>query len=164
MQWYLWVVLVLVLIIAAWWLWRSRRDSARRDLAERTASARRAASYSSSNLSRPLTSTPVRDVAAVPAADRPTTVPDRPSLSEATVADVQAAAPAVIPPGAYGEGSAAPAADGSGPAGWTVKGNTDSMLYHTTESPYYGRTKAEAWFQTEDHARAAGFARWDSRR
>jgi len=35
------------------------------------------------------------------------------------------------------------------------------MLYHTPESPYYERTKAEAGFATEDEARAAGYRRWD---
>ncbi|PFG17864.1 hypothetical protein ATK74_2441 [Propionicimonas paludicola] len=44
-----------------------------------------------------------------------------------------------------------------------IKGNRDSMLYHTPDSPWYARTKAEAWFATEDEAQAAGFARWDSR-
>ena len=34
--------------------------------------------------------------------------------------------------GTYGKGSAVANADGSGPAGWTIKGNADSMLYHTT--------------------------------
>jgi large subunit ribosomal protein L22 len=61
----------------------------------------------------------------------------------------------------YGPGSAAPADDGSGPDGYDVKGNADSMLFHTTDSPYYGRTKAEAWFESEAAAEAAGFARWD---
>lgn len=63
----------------------------------------------------------------------------------------------------HGAGSAAANDDGSGPAGWTIKGNADSMLYHTEASPYYGRTKAEVWFDTEDHADAAGFTRWDRR-
>lgn len=70
----------------------------------------------------------------------------------------------VVPDGPYGPGSAAPAPDGSGPDGWTVKGNADSGLYHALASPYYSRTKAEVWFQTEEAAAAAGFARWDSRR
>jgi hypothetical protein len=63
--------------------------------------------------------------------------------------------------GPYGAGSAAPLSDGSAPAGYTIKGNADSMLYHTPASPYYGRTKAEAWFLTEADAARAGFKRWD---
>jgi small subunit ribosomal protein S3 len=64
----------------------------------------------------------------------------------------------------FGAGSARSNDDGSGPAGWEVKGNADSMLYHTPESPYYGRTKAEVWFQDEAAAAAAGFARWDHKK
>jgi hypothetical protein len=64
--------------------------------------------------------------------------------------------------GPYGAGSAAPLSDGSAPAGYTIKGNADSMLYHTLASPYYGRTKAEAWFLTEADAVRAGFKRWDA--
>ncbi len=61
----------------------------------------------------------------------------------------------------YGDGSARADDDGAGPEGWNVKGNADSMLYHTEESPYYDRTKAEVWFETEQAASAAGFERWD---
>lgn len=69
---------------------------------------------------------------------------------------------AELPPGPHGPGTAAPNADGSGPRGWDVKGNEDSMLYHSTESPYYGRTIAEVWFRDVESAEAAGFNRWDS--
>jgi hypothetical protein len=71
-------------------------------------------------------------------------------------------AAAVIPPGPHGPGSSTPAADGSGPAGWNVKGNEDSMLYHSKESPSYGITRAEVWFRDVETAEAAGFNRWDS--
>ena len=67
-----------------------------------------------------------------------------------------------VPPGPHGPGSALPNADGSGPSGWTVKGNQYSMLYHSPASPAYDVTVAEVWFRDEDTARAAGFARWDS--
>ena len=63
-----------------------------------------------------------------------------------------------------GPGSASAGADGSGPAGWTVKGNANSMLFHTQESPSYGKTRAEVWFQDEESAKAAGFAHWDRKR
>ena len=56
-----------------------------------------------------------------------------------------------------------PLPDGSMPVGFDVKGNADSMLYHSPESPWYARTKAEVWFRDEESAAAAGFARWDSR-
>ena len=57
----------------------------------------------------------------------------------------------------YGEGSAAPAADGSGPVGFTVKGNASSMIYHEETSPAYEETRAEVWFLSAAHAEAAGF-------
>lgn len=59
----------------------------------------------------------------------------------------------------YGEGSAAPLEDGSAPEGFAIKGNADSMLYHTPESRHYGQTKAEVWFATEEAAEAAGFSK-----
>jgi hypothetical protein len=57
----------------------------------------------------------------------------------------------------YGEGSAAPAADGSGPEGFTVKGDASSMIYHDESSPSYDETAAEVWFVSIAHAEAAGF-------
>ncbi len=69
---------------------------------------------------------------------------------------------AEVPPGPHGPGSAKPAADGSGPEGWTVKGNEDSMLYHSPESSAYNVTVAEVWFRDVPTAEAAGFNRWDS--
>jgi hypothetical protein len=57
----------------------------------------------------------------------------------------------------YGEGSAAPAADGSGPEGFTVKGDASSMTYHDETSPAYEDTRAEVWFISAAHAEAAGF-------
>ncbi|MBB5830635.1 50S ribosomal protein L4, sunset domain variant [Brachybacterium aquaticum] len=65
------------------------------------------------------------------------------------------AAPAEDAP--FGEGSAAPLEDGSAPEGYDIKGNQGSMKFHTPDSPWYGRTKAEVWFTTEEAAKAAGF-------
>ena len=48
--------------------------------------------------------------------------------------------------------------DGSMPEGFPIKGNADSMLYHTPESRYYKQTKAEVWFATTEAAEAAGYA------
>jgi uncharacterized membrane protein ArfC len=70
-------------------------------------------------------------------------------------------APVEEPP--YGDGSlrlAVPSADA--PSGYTIKGNEDSMLYHSEESPTYKRTIAEVWFRDVETAEAAGFNRWDS--
>jgi large subunit ribosomal protein L17 len=57
----------------------------------------------------------------------------------------------------YGEGSHAPLEDGSMPAGFPVKGNVDSMMYHTDQSRWYEQTVAEVWFTTAEAAEAAGF-------
>jgi large subunit ribosomal protein L22 len=59
----------------------------------------------------------------------------------------------------YGDGSHVALEDESQPEGYPIKGNTNSMKYHTPESPFYGRTHAEVWFATEDDAEAAGFAK-----
>ncbi len=60
----------------------------------------------------------------------------------------------------YGAGSALPGAGGSGPAGWTVKGNEESMLYHTPDSPNYNRIVHDVWFKDEESAQRAGFTHW----
>ena len=44
-----------------------------------------------------------------------------------------------------------------------IKGNEATMLFHTTESPYYARVRADVWFASEEAARAAGYSRWDER-
>ncbi|KQY64553.1 sunset domain-containing protein [Nocardioides sp. Root140] len=76
--------------------------------------------------------------------------------------DAAPAAFASIPEGAHGPGSADPLDGGASPGGaFSIKGNADSMKFHTEESPYFGRTVAEVWFDSEDAARAAGFARWN---
>lgn len=89
-----------------------------------------------------------------PVSDGSAPVPDDSTPADADPAPVAAEA-------GYGPGSAAPGPDGFGPDGWTVKGNAGSMLFHTPDSPWYGRTVAEVWFQDEDSARAAGFQHWD---
>jgi methylphosphotriester-DNA--protein-cysteine methyltransferase len=45
-----------------------------------------------------------------------------------------------------------------------IKGNAQSRLFHTPSSPYYGRTRAEAWFRTAEDAEAAGFRPYRPRR
>ena len=57
------------------------------------------------------------------------------------------------------DGSVLPDADGNGPDTHPIKGNAESMLYHTPDSRYYRVTKAEVWFDTEESAEAAGFAK-----
>lgn len=94
---------------------------------------------------------------------------DRTGTSDAAPTPVEPAAQAPDSAGAsplgghlaaeqpYGEGSAAAGADGSGPDGYTVKGNADTMTYHDEDSPSYDEVKAEVWFVSSAHAEAAGF-------
>ena len=81
------------------------------------------------------------------------------SADVVTFADLPDESSAESGEGPYGPDSAAPAADGSAPEGFTVKGNEDSKLYHTPESRSYGATVAEVWFRTGEAAEAAGFSK-----
>ncbi|MFJ6155693.1 hypothetical protein ACIQF8_02000 [Pseudarthrobacter sp. NPDC092184] len=73
------------------------------------------------------------------------------------------AAPATEPAGhlaadePYGAGSAAAGADGSGPDGYTVKGDAGAMVYYEEGHPDYEPVRADVWFESEAHAEAAGF-------
>jgi hypothetical protein len=62
--------------------------------------------------------------------------------------------------GPFGHGSARAGAGGVGPSGWLIKGNEDSMLFHTPASPSYQQTVAEVWFVDEATAQAAGFKKY----
>ncbi|MDQ0800787.1 hypothetical protein [Arthrobacter sp. SLBN-112] len=57
----------------------------------------------------------------------------------------------------YGAGSASPAADGSGPADYSVKADAAAMVYYEEGHPDYEQTRAEVWFESAAHAEAAGF-------
>ena len=61
----------------------------------------------------------------------------------------------------YGPGSARVTAGAAAPSGFDIKGNEDSMLYHTTDSPSYKQTIAEVWFRDEPSAQRAGFTHWE---
>lgn len=61
----------------------------------------------------------------------------------------------------YGAGSIRVSGAGT-PTGYLIKGNEDSMLYHSPESPSYSVTVAEIWFADVESAEKAGFNRWDS--
>ncbi|WP_433010026.1 50S ribosomal protein L17, sunset domain variant [Kribbella sp. CA-294648] len=93
---------------------------------------------------------PAKKATAKKAAAKDEAKADEAPAEEAKVQDVVA--------GKY-EGSAAPLAGGAAPEGYDIKGNENSMKYHTTESPWYEQTEAEVWFKTEEAAAAAGFAK-----
>lgn len=57
----------------------------------------------------------------------------------------------------YGAGSVAANADGTGPAGYPVKGVAADMVYYDEDHPGYGEARAEVWFESAAHAEAAGF-------
>jgi large subunit ribosomal protein L17 len=80
------------------------------------------------------------------------------SAAPETATDVEVEESASDDEHPYGAGSHAAPEDGSQPEGFPIKGNADSMLYHTTDSEYYDRTVAEVWFKTEEDAEKAGFS------
>jgi len=89
--------------------------------------------------------------------------PPAEKVTETATAETAAAATAPVAEPPYGEGSLRLAvASADAPSGYTIKGNEDSMLYHSAESPTYKRTIAEVWFRNVETAEAAGFNRWDS--
>ena len=56
------------------------------------------------------------------------------------------------------DGSHVPLEDASeAPEGFPIKGNEDSMKYHTPDGQWFEQTTAEVWFDTEESAQAAGF-------
>lgn len=86
------------------------------------------------------------------------------SNDSAEATDDAASAATEVVEGPYGPGSHA-LVDGDPavqPEGFPIKGNDDSKLYHTPDSPYYSRTVAEVWFADEAAAEAAGFAKPES--
>jgi hypothetical protein len=93
---------------------------------------------------------------------------DQPDGDETPTGQIPALGPAdfeavddLPEPGSY-PNSVKSLPDGSAPTtDFTIKGNAGSMLYHTKESPYYGRIKAEVWFRTPEDAEAAGFTCWN---
>jgi len=87
---------------------------------------------------------------------------DKPAARKAAKPSEDAQVPAVEPAAsAVAEDVAEPADGGyrgdSPPEGFDIKGNEDSMKYHTPESQWYGQTIAEVWFDSEEAAQAAGF-------
>ncbi len=56
------------------------------------------------------------------------------------------------------EGAVAAPEDGSIPEGHPIKANASSMLYHQPSGRYYDVTIAEVFFDTPEHAAAAGYA------
>ena len=66
----------------------------------------------------------------------------------------------VVPYAPYGRGSSRADAEGSGPAGWLVKGRSDTRLYYTPDDATYDGTVAQVWFMDEESAIRAYFTPW----
>ena len=107
--------------------------------------------------------TPAAEEAAAGKKVAPEPVAETPAAGS-TVAEV-VDAPAAGEDGPFGPGSAKPLPDGSAPGEeFTVKGKRSSKLFHTTASPYFGRTKADVWFKTPADAESAGFSAWNHKK
>jgi uncharacterized membrane protein ArfC len=65
-----------------------------------------------------------------------------------------------VPFAPYGPGSARAGAEGGGPAGWLVKGRSDTRLYYTPDDATYEQTVAQVWFKDEEFALRAYFTAW----
>jgi hypothetical protein len=65
-----------------------------------------------------------------------------------------------LPYAPFGPGSARATPDGGGPAGWPVKGRSDTRLYYTLEDPAYDEIVAQVWFKDEKSAARALFTPW----
>ena len=50
-----------------------------------------------------------------------------------------------------------PLLNGRCPSDFPIKGNADSRMYHTPDSPFYHRTKAELCFANEEAAKKNGY-------
>ena len=81
----------------------------------------------------------------------------KPEAAKAPAAAKKPENPEVVE-GPHGKGSHAALSDRSEiPAGFPIKGNAGSKLYHVPGSPFYKRTVAEVWFANPQVAEAAGF-------
>ncbi|MDN5914921.1 MAG: hypothetical protein L0I76_07410 [Pseudonocardia sp.] len=88
------------------------------------------------------------------------------SLDSGLLGPAGDSAPAAPGMGAEGPhpGSIYAPADGSAPPdSHQVKAHSGSRRYHTTESPYYIRTRADVYFVGVAEAEAAGFIAWNER-
>jgi large subunit ribosomal protein L17 len=133
----------------------SEAEGATRRAAKKAAAPAAAAADEAAVTAEPAVESTVEvseSAAAVAEAERGAETGDAQLVTFAELPDESSAGP-------YGPDSAAPTADGSAPEGFTVKGNEDSKLYHTPESPSYGVTVAEVWFRTAEAAEAAGFSK-----
>jgi large subunit ribosomal protein L17 len=115
---------------------------------EAEAATRRAAKKAPAKRAAPSETAETRS----PAAEAADLEPEVPSDVDASEDSVEA-----VEEGPYGPDSREATEDGEPPEGFYVKGNAESMKYHTPASPWYDQTVAEVWFRTGEAAEAAGF-------
>ncbi|ORV45184.1 channel accessory protein ArfC, sunset domain variant [Mycobacterium conspicuum] len=112
--------------------------------------------------------TPTTKIVVAPAKEEPPTtkIPvapkkEEPPTTKIPVAPTKEETPTTkiptVPFAPYGAGSARAGADGAGPAGWLVKGRSDTRHYYTPDDAAYERTVAQVWFRDEETARRAYF-------
>lgn len=180
MKWPLLLALILVLASLIWFFFGRpiRKDAKTADPAEKAADAPAAEapaaevaddkaeeatesteSAADSEVDTAAVVAEAESVVAAAAADT-----EEPVAEEAPAAPVDTE-PEVVPvaeapaatDGAPYAGAVLPAADGtSSDAAYDIKGSSGKK-YHTTASPYYSRTKAAVYFDSEESAEAAGF-------
>ena len=95
--------------------------------------------------------------------DPPTTkIPVDPPTTKIPVAKKETPTTKIptVPFAPYGAGSARADDDGGGPAGWLVKGRSDTRHYYTPDDATYERTVAQVWFKDEESALRAYFTPW----
>lgn len=177
MKWPLLLALILVLASLIWFFFGRpiRKDAKTADPAEKAADAP-AAETPAAEVADCKTADETTESAADTEADTAAVVAEAESVvaaaadTEEPVAEEATAAPVDIEPevvpvaekpaatdGAPYAGAVLPAADGtSSDAAYDIKGSSGKK-YHTTASPYYSRTKAAVYFDTEESAEAAGF-------
>jgi large subunit ribosomal protein L17 len=100
--------------------------------------------------------------AAAPAPVEETAVEETEVEVEETEAEVEVEGVEETDGGTAGKyaGSSVPLEDESvAPEGFPIKGNEDSMKYHTPDGQWYEQTTAEVWFDSEESATAAGFTK-----
>jgi uncharacterized membrane protein ArfC len=104
--------------------------------------------------------TKIRVVAEEPPTTKIPVVKEAPTTKIPVVTEMPTQKIPTVPFAPYGPGSARAGAEGGGPAGWLVKGRSDTRLYYTPDDATYEPTVAQVWFKDEESAMRAYFTPW----
>jgi large subunit ribosomal protein L17 len=124
---------------------------------EAEAATKRAAKKTTASETKAAPAAAVTDEEPAVAADVTSGAQEDEAQAVATEAAGDTAAVEAAADGGYGADSRLPLENGDAPEGFYVKGNKDSMKFHTPSSPWYDKTVAEVYFKTAEAAEAAGF-------